>query len=108
MKTDDVEARPLPSVALLELQWFLQRVMGMAGAADLGDMEEEPGDSDDAISDLGLSEVGDVSYLSDAGPSLHPSDPVVPDPNSTYPLPLPTIEGTKHQTDEMGGDELVM
>jgi hypothetical protein len=35
MTTDDVEARPLPSFALLQLQWFLQRVMGMAGAADL-------------------------------------------------------------------------
>jgi hypothetical protein len=71
-------------------------------------MEEEPGDSDDAISDLGLSEVGDVSQLSDADPSLHTSDPVMPDPNSTYPLPLPTIEGTKHQTGEMGGEELAI
>jgi hypothetical protein len=48
LKTDDVEARPLPSFALLEMQWFLQRVVGMAGAAvpyseDWGDE-----DSDDA------------------------------------------------------------
>jgi hypothetical protein len=44
MKTDDVVARPLPSIALLEMQWFLQRVMGMAGAADSADREEEADD----------------------------------------------------------------
>jgi hypothetical protein len=33
--TDNPEVRPLPSIALLEMQWFLQRVMGMAGAVDV-------------------------------------------------------------------------
>jgi hypothetical protein len=59
LKTDDPEARPLPSFTLLEMQWFLQRVTGMAGAADIEeDMGEE--DWDDEISNLGLDEVGDV------------------------------------------------
>ncbi|KAM0177749.1 hypothetical protein ACHAPF_004011 [Botrytis cinerea] len=35
LQTDDPESKPLPSFALLELQWFLQRVTGMAGAADV-------------------------------------------------------------------------
>jgi hypothetical protein len=33
--TDGQVKRPLPSMALLEMQWFLHRIMGMAGAADL-------------------------------------------------------------------------
>lgn len=35
LQTDDPETKPLPSFTILELQWFLQRVMGMAGAADV-------------------------------------------------------------------------
>jgi HNH endonuclease len=63
LKTDDAEARPLPSFTLLEMQWFLQRVMGMAGAADIEeDLGEE--DWDDEISNLGLDEVGDASFIS--------------------------------------------
>jgi hypothetical protein len=82
IKTDDPEARPLPSIALLEMQWFLQRVMGMAGAADVEEeMEEDPDDwccegtvgatgvtdpeelSDSDYSRSGHSESGDVSFL---------------------------------------------
>jgi hypothetical protein len=33
--TDDPDKKPLPSFELLELQWFLQRIQGMAGAADI-------------------------------------------------------------------------
>ncbi|KAG4437631.1 hypothetical protein IFR05_006892 [Cadophora sp. M221] len=35
LHTDDPDTKPLPSFKLLELQWFLQRVVGMAGAADV-------------------------------------------------------------------------
>lgn len=35
LRIDDPERKPLPSFQLLELQWFLQRVMGMAGTADV-------------------------------------------------------------------------
>jgi hypothetical protein len=34
LQTDDPETKPLPSFQLLELQWFLQRIQGMVGAAD--------------------------------------------------------------------------
>jgi hypothetical protein len=33
--TDDPIRKPLPSFELLELQWFLQRLQGMAGAVDV-------------------------------------------------------------------------
>jgi hypothetical protein len=31
LATDDPDKRPLPNIELLEVQWFLDRVMGMAG-----------------------------------------------------------------------------
>lgn len=118
LTTDDPEERPLPSIALLEMQWFLQRVMGMAGAADdlkdsdyhfsdngfhgcglyndgdnvsnLGEFGEDDGD----ISNLGLDEGRDESFLSNIT-SL--PDPVVPDNTDV----LPSIEAPKHHTEEM-------
>ena len=33
LKTDDPIERPLPSINLLEMQWILQRLVGMSGAA---------------------------------------------------------------------------
>ena len=98
LKTDDAEARPLPSFTLLEMQWFLQRVTGMAGAADIEeDMGEE--DSDDEISNLGLDEVGETSFISG---DLGTSDLAVPDLGNDY--PLPSIEGPKHHTEETEGE----
>jgi hypothetical protein len=118
LTTDDPEARPLPSMALLEMQWFLQRVMGMAGAADelkdseyhfsdnglynrvpyndgdnisnLGESDEDEGD----ISNLGLDEGRDESFLSHIT-SL--SDPVIPDNSGV----IPSIEAPKHYAEEM-------
>ena len=48
LKTDDAIERPLPSFKLLEMQWFLTRVVGMAGAAVLYDEDWGDEDSDDA------------------------------------------------------------
>ncbi|EUC44706.1 hypothetical protein COCMIDRAFT_97562 [Bipolaris oryzae ATCC 44560] len=45
MTTDDPEKRPLPDSGLLTLQWHLQRVLAMTGAAEW--KEEEFGDDDD-------------------------------------------------------------
>jgi hypothetical protein len=118
LTTDDPEARPLPSMALLEMQWFLQRVMGMAGAANelkdsechfsdnglynrvpyndgdnisnLGEFDEDEGD----ISNLGLDEGRDESFLSHIT-SL--SDPVIPDNSGV----IPSIEAPKHYAEEM-------
>ena len=47
LQTDDAIARPLPSFKLLEMQWFLQRVVGMAGAASPYDDEDWLEDSDE-------------------------------------------------------------
>ncbi|KAF7946224.1 hypothetical protein EAE96_009226 [Botrytis aclada] len=64
LKTSDPIKQPLPSFKLLELQWALMRVVGMAGAA----FPYEPSfgdDSDEDIPGLDLDEVGDTSVLSD-------------------------------------------
>jgi hypothetical protein len=53
LKTDDAIARPLPSFQILEMQWFLQRVIGMAGAYKLDWLDE---DFDDDISNFGLED----------------------------------------------------
>ncbi|KAL1796795.1 hypothetical protein ACET3X_005335 [Alternaria dauci] len=45
MSTDDPVKRPLPDAGLLTLQWHLQRVLAMSGAA--GWREEDFGDDDD-------------------------------------------------------------
>jgi hypothetical protein len=118
LTTDDPEARPLPSMALLEMQWFLQRIAGMAGAADeLKDYEyhfsdngvyyqrlSECGDDfsnvgefdeDDAdVHNLGLDEGEDEFFLSNVAGL---SDPVIPENASV----LPSIEAPKHHTEEM-------
>jgi hypothetical protein len=53
LKTDDAIERPLPSFKLLEMQWFLQRVIGMAGAT--GPYEDWLyQDPDEEISNPGL------------------------------------------------------
>lgn len=47
LTTDDVAKRPLPSWSLLELQWHLQRVAGMSGAAEAQDDINSNNDGDD-------------------------------------------------------------
>ena len=74
LKTDDPIKKPLPSFKLLELQWFLVRVIGMAGAA----FSYEPSsgdDSDEDVPGLDLDEVGDTSVLSDI-PQSNPLKPL--------------------------------
>jgi hypothetical protein len=53
LHTDDPENRPLPSLLLLELQWFLQRVVGLAGA---------PNTDWPSLSELGQDE-SDTEYM---------------------------------------------
>jgi hypothetical protein len=47
LTTDDPETRPLPHPALLEMQWILQRVAVMSGAAEIYD--DFDNDDDDAM-----------------------------------------------------------
>ncbi|KAH8655136.1 hypothetical protein BGZ60DRAFT_495817 [Tricladium varicosporioides] len=66
LKTDDPIKKPLPSFRLLELQWFLMRVIGMAGAAfpyEVGWEDDE--DYEEEVPCLRLDEVGDTSFTSD-------------------------------------------
>jgi hypothetical protein len=110
LKTDNAEARPLPSFKLLEMQWFLTRVVGMAGAAvpydeDWGDEGSDDAAvlgwrdevSDDKISNLGLEEAGDDSYVFSE-----------PDPQDSPPFlrkgRLLPDEGSKHHIEEATGD----
>jgi hypothetical protein len=50
MKTDDPVNKPLPDPGLLELQWHLQRIMAMSGAAGWkeDDFDDDDDDSDPA------------------------------------------------------------
>jgi len=60
---DDPIKKPLPSFELLELQWFLQRVQGMAGAADVN--WEEPWLDTDSDSDYGVEEAPGLTFNDD-------------------------------------------
>ncbi|KAK9489245.1 hypothetical protein V1508DRAFT_458612 [Lipomyces doorenjongii] len=84
--TNDPTTKPLPSFQLLEMQWFLQRVAGMAGAAD----------SEEEIPELRPGDVGDSSLIS-IGPS---SSPVFPPRGS-----LDLADHSKHRPEEAGEGE---
>jgi hypothetical protein len=47
LTTDDPKIHPLPDYGLLEMQWILQRVVAMSGAAEIYD--DFDNDDDDAM-----------------------------------------------------------
>jgi len=99
LRTDDPETQPLPSFTLLELQWFLQRIQGMAGAADFDwpSLSESGSDfSDVKLPDLELDEGEDLSLLS----SQRLSSPTKLVRNGKSNLPIPH----EHQEAEGDGD----
>jgi hypothetical protein len=65
LNTDDPITKPLPSFELLELQWFLQRVQGMAGAAEFDWMKYWMKDWDLDNSDYALEEAPSVTSNDD-------------------------------------------
>lgn len=71
IRTDDPDKKPLPSMALLEMQWFLNRVMGIAGVGTLSE---------------------GTYYWDD---NISPSDPATPALNSL------NLQTPKQQEDEM-------
>ena len=97
LQTDDPETKPLPSFTLLELQWFLQRVMGMAGAADVD--WPSLSDSGSDISDVELPdlELDKEEDLFSSQPLSSPTKLVCND-NSNLPRQL------KHQEAKGDGD----
>lgn len=99
LHTDNPETLPLPSFQLLELQWFLQRVQGMAGAADvdlsfLSDSGSEYSDGE-GVPGFDLDEAED-SPLESSGLPISPE--VVRLPNVSKLL-------SKHHTEEADGDK---
>jgi hypothetical protein len=99
LQTDDPETKPLPSFTLLELQWFLQRIQGMAGAADVDwpPYSDAGSDfSDVELPDLELDEEEDLSLLS----SQWLSSPTKLVRNDNLNLPMPH----KHQEAEGDGE----
>lgn len=118
--TDDPDKRPLPSYALLEMQWFLQRVTGMAGAADVEDDihggfngffddkmawggEEDVSDESSDISNLGLDEARDESMLvvDESFLTSYSLPDDVPGKSSL----MPSIEGRMHTEETEGMEE---
>jgi hypothetical protein len=57
LRTDDPEIKPLPSIALLEMQWILHRLTALSSVADIFLSEfDQHGDSSDASFDLDMSD----------------------------------------------------
>jgi hypothetical protein len=91
LQTDDAVARPLPSFQLLEMQWFLTRIVGMAGAAS---PESDWDDEDsDGMSNLGLGEVED-----DTLPFDDPETPELLRRDNAL-----STKGSEHHIEEMEG-----
>ncbi len=65
LKTDNPITKPLPSFELLELQWFLQRVQGMAGAAEIDCMKYWMKDWDSDNSDCTAEEADSLTSNDD-------------------------------------------
>lgn len=72
MITDNPRARPLPSFELLEMQFFLQCISGMAGAAESSDFwfwddntHSSPLAEDDNVSNWGYDTPDDTSLAVD-------------------------------------------
>jgi HNH endonuclease len=97
LKTDDSIKKPLPSFKLLELQWFLTRVVGMAGAAFPYEAGWGHGsDDNDEVPCLDLDDRGDISLLSDLN---LPSSPEFLRKVNQLP-----VESSKHHMEEAEGE----
>ena len=58
LQTNNSDKIPLPNFKLLGIQWFLQRIAGMAGAADSYDTDwEDDSGNNEEINDIGLNKV---------------------------------------------------
>ncbi|OJJ31235.1 hypothetical protein ASPWEDRAFT_187153 [Aspergillus wentii DTO 134E9] len=49
LRTSDPMTHPLPSYALLQMQWYLNRIAGLSGAAEFDNDRDEDGTFDDEI-----------------------------------------------------------
>jgi hypothetical protein len=70
LKTSDPDTQPLPNYHLLEMQWFLNRLVAMAGAADdSNDYDDD--DDDDNDEPIFWQEEEDYEMLSDDDQRSH-------------------------------------
>jgi hypothetical protein len=72
--TNDPEKLPLPSFKLLEMQWFLNRVIGMAGAGEQDDDDFYDDDLEDLADDVEDEEV-EENVVTPAAPFRAPRGP---------------------------------
>lgn len=115
LETDDPMLRPLPSFALLEMQWFLHRLAAMSGAAE---PQEEDSDSDSDIEDdlpmaiqerLNLHEDMDMLEVPDMVPDRSSSTVPVPSPSPVRRVRgAPTDDNVKHATATHEGESIEM
>lgn len=68
ISSDDPELHPLLSMALLEMQWILHRVLAMSGAAEAPDHAEY--ESDDDVGTRYLEEAEESDPESDSLPAI--------------------------------------
>ena len=66
LTTNDPATHPLPSFELLEMQWFLNRLRGIAGAAE--PIDGHYWDDDDEVSNIGFDDMTDESVVSEPSP----------------------------------------
>ena len=66
LTTNIPATHPLPSIELLEMQWFLNRLRGIAGAAEPRD--EHYRDDDGDVSNIGLDDRTDQSFVLELTP----------------------------------------
>jgi hypothetical protein len=110
LQTDDPIQKPLPNFELLELQWFLQRIQGMAGAVDVDweawpDMDSDSNNAIEDIPNLGLDDdIEDFSLLSEAPLS----SPAKPSNHPLHPKHVTAEVEIEEDRDKEGGRNLVM
>ncbi|KAE8446027.1 hypothetical protein EG329_012666 [Mollisiaceae sp. DMI_Dod_QoI] len=95
LKTDDPIKKPLPNFSLLELQWALTRVVGMAGAAF--PYEPTSGDDDWDDSDVPGLVLDKTSFISDLSNS----------PEVLHQVNRRLMESVKHYAEGAEGDRVV-
>ena len=77
LTTDDPESRPLPSIDLLDMQWVLQRVVAMSGAAEWSWIEVD----DDSDYDFNYNYMGRThSHIPDDADKYTKICEWIPDP----------------------------
>jgi hypothetical protein len=108
LQTDDPIKKPLPSFELLELQWFLQRVQRMAGAADVD--WEEPWLDTDSDSDYAVEEVPGLVFNDDVEDfSLLSEESLSPLAQPNYPLhPKHVVAEVEGEGDRDRGSDFVI